>query len=72
MTDAPASAARLSMPTPPSRRWPTPPLDVDKTVSVAIIGGGYTGLSTALHLAEQGVECAGARGAGAGLGRVGQ
>lgn len=34
----------------------TPPLDADKTVSVAIIGGGYTGLSTALHLAEQGVE----------------
>src|SRR3954464_808386 len=35
---------------------PTPPLDVDKTVSVAIIGGGFAGLSTALHLAEQGVE----------------
>ncbi|MFC7698509.1 NAD(P)/FAD-dependent oxidoreductase [Bradyrhizobium sp. GCM10028915] len=34
----------------------TPPLETDKTVSVAIIGGGYTGLSTALHLAEQGVE----------------
>lgn len=34
----------------------TPPLDVDRTVSVAIVGGGYTGLSTALHLAEQGVE----------------
>src|ERR1700761_5643285 len=34
----------------------TPPLDTDKTVSVAIIGGGYTGLSTALHLAEQGVQ----------------
>jgi glycine/D-amino acid oxidase-like deaminating enzyme len=34
----------------------TPPLDTDKNVSVAIIGGGYTGLSTALHLAEQGVE----------------
>ena len=32
---------------------PTPPLDVDKTVSVAIIGGGFAGLSTALHLAEQ-------------------
>src|SRR6187200_401356 len=31
---------------------PTPPLDVDKTVSVAIIGGGFAGLSTALHLAE--------------------
>ncbi|MCJ9736256.1 FAD-binding oxidoreductase, partial [Bradyrhizobium sp. PRIMUS42] len=34
----------------------TPPLDVDKSVSVAIVGGGYTGLSTALHLAEQSVE----------------
>ena len=29
----------------------TPPLDTDKTVPVAIVGGGYTGLSTALHLA---------------------
>jgi len=35
---------------------PTPPLDTDKTVSVAIIGGGFAGLSTALHLAEQGTE----------------
>ena len=35
---------------------PTPPLDADKKVSVAIIGGGFTGLSTALHLAEQGVD----------------
>ncbi|TWT00276.1 FAD-binding oxidoreductase [Reyranella sp. CPCC 100927] len=34
----------------------TPPLDSDRTASVAIIGGGFTGLSTALHLAEQGVE----------------
>lgn len=33
----------------------TPPLDTDKRVAVAIIGGGFTGLSTALHLAEQGV-----------------
>jgi glycine/D-amino acid oxidase-like deaminating enzyme len=32
---------------------PTPPLDIDKNVSVAIIGGGFAGLSTALHLAEQ-------------------
>ena len=31
----------------------TPPLDVDKNVSVAIIGGGLAGLSTALHLAER-------------------
>jgi len=35
---------------------PTPPLDVDKTVSVAIIGGGFAGLSTALHLAERGTD----------------
>src|SRR5258705_2266078 len=35
---------------------PTPPLDADKSVSVAIVGGGFTGLSTALHLAEQGVN----------------
>jgi len=35
---------------------PTPPLDADKNVSVAIVGGGFTGLSTALHLAEQGVN----------------
>jgi glycine/D-amino acid oxidase-like deaminating enzyme len=35
---------------------PTPPLDADRHVPVAIIGGGFTGLSTALHLAEQGVQ----------------
>src|SRR5271169_2354996 len=34
----------------------TPPLDTDKSVTVAIVGGGFTGLSTALHLAEQGVD----------------
>ncbi len=34
----------------------TPPLDGDRSVSVAVIGGGFTGLSTALHLAEQGVD----------------
>jgi glycine/D-amino acid oxidase-like deaminating enzyme len=53
------------MPLPPSlyadtaRPAPeTPPLDGDRTVSVAIVGGGFTGLSTALHLAEQGVDVA--------------
>ncbi len=35
---------------------PTPPLDADKNVPVAIIGGGFAGLSTALHLAEQGTD----------------
>jgi len=34
----------------------TPPLATDKSVSVAIVGGGFTGLSTALHLAEQGAD----------------
>lgn len=34
----------------------TPPLDGDKRVSVAVIGGGFTGLSAALHLAEQGTD----------------
>ena len=34
----------------------TPPLEADKNVPVAIIGAGFTGLSTALHLAEQGVQ----------------
>ena len=34
----------------------TPALESDRNVPVAIIGGGFTGLSTALHLAEQGVD----------------
>ena len=36
----------------------TPPLDGDRKVSVAVVGGGFTGLSTALHLAEHGVAVA--------------
>jgi glycine/D-amino acid oxidase-like deaminating enzyme len=34
----------------------TPPLRGDRRVSVCVIGGGFTGLSAALHLAEAGVE----------------
>jgi len=37
---------------------PTPPLCGDRRVSVAIVGGGYTGLSAALHVAEHGAEVA--------------
>ncbi len=33
-----------------------PPLEGDVQCDVCIIGGGFTGLSTALHLAEQGVD----------------
>ncbi|HEY8289000.1 MAG TPA: FAD-binding oxidoreductase [Acetobacteraceae bacterium] len=35
---------------------PTPPLDGDRRATVAIVGGGFTGLSAALHLAETGVD----------------
>lgn len=34
----------------------TLPLESDRDVSVAIVGGGFTGLSTALHLAERGID----------------
>jgi glycine/D-amino acid oxidase-like deaminating enzyme len=36
----------------------TPPLDGDRRVDVCVVGGGFTGLSAALHLAEQGVDVA--------------
>jgi glycine/D-amino acid oxidase-like deaminating enzyme len=52
-----------SLPLPPSLYAATaapplrlPPLTADRNAKVAIIGGGFAGLSTALHLAEQGVE----------------
>ena len=35
-----------------------PPLDGDARADVAIIGGGFTGLSAALHLAESGADVA--------------
>jgi glycine/D-amino acid oxidase-like deaminating enzyme len=34
----------------------TPPLDGDIRADVAVVGGGFTGLSTALHLAEKGAR----------------
>ena len=55
--------ATNSLPLPPSLYaatavppLPLPPLDADRNVAVAIVGGGFAGLSTALHLAEQGIE----------------
>jgi NADPH-dependent 2,4-dienoyl-CoA reductase/sulfur reductase-like enzyme len=35
---------------------PTPPLDESTAADVCVIGAGYAGLSTALHLAERGVK----------------
>jgi len=35
---------------------PTPPLAADATADVCVIGAGFAGLSTALHLAEAGVS----------------
>ena len=35
---------------------PAPPLDGDVQADVAVVGGGITGLSAALHLAEQGAK----------------
>src|SRR5690349_10573030 len=40
------------------RALATDPLEGDRTVDVAIVGGGFTGLSTALTLAERGVRVA--------------
>ena len=34
----------------------TPPLQADAAADVCVIGGGYAGLSTALHLAERGTN----------------
>lgn len=53
----------MSAPLPPSlyaataRPAPsTPPLDGDRQADVVVVGGGFTGLSTALHLAERGAD----------------
>ena len=34
----------------------TPPLAGDRRADVVVVGGGYTGLSAALHLAEAGAN----------------
>lgn len=48
---APSLWAKTAAPAPP-----TPALQESVDTDVAIVGGGYTGLSTALHLAEAGVR----------------
>jgi glycine/D-amino acid oxidase-like deaminating enzyme len=53
-TAGPPSAYTESAPPAP----PTQPLQGQRHVAVAVIGAGFTGLSTALHLAETGIEVA--------------
>ena len=56
-------SAHIPAPLPPSLYADTarppvvaPPLAGDRRTSVCVVGGGFTGLSTALHLAQQGAE----------------
>jgi glycine/D-amino acid oxidase-like deaminating enzyme len=51
MTLPPSLYADTAIPAPA-----TPPLDGDRRADVAIVGGGFTGLSAALHLAQQGAS----------------
>ncbi|HJQ60393.1 MAG TPA: FAD-binding oxidoreductase [Vineibacter sp.] len=53
-TDLSASFWAASAPAAP----PTGPLEGERDVDVAVVGGGFSGLSTALHLAEAGVSSA--------------
>ena len=39
-----------------NRRMDLPPLQEDETTDICIIGAGYTGLSSAIHLAERGYQ----------------
>ncbi|MGH7125234.1 MAG: NAD(P)/FAD-dependent oxidoreductase, partial [Stellaceae bacterium] len=48
---SPALWAATSSPAPP-----TPPLEESISADVCIVGGGFAGLSTALHLAERGIR----------------
>ncbi len=48
---SPALWAATACPAPP-----TPPLESDTQADVCVVGGGYAGLSTALHLAEAGTR----------------
>ena len=48
---APSLWAATAPPAPP-----TPPLEGSVSADVCVVGAGYAGLSTALHLAERGIK----------------
>ena len=56
--------------TPEGAAWPA--IDADLTADVVVIGAGFTGLSTALHLARQGVDVAVVEAAEPGWGASGR
>jgi len=55
MSAVPASMKNLYLQT-ARPQVTTPPLEGESRADVAIVGGGYTGLSTALHIAEAGLS----------------
>ncbi|NIF12076.1 FAD-binding oxidoreductase, partial [Burkholderia sp. Ax-1735] len=78
-------SARNAAPGWPDSQWPdslwaataapapeTPALDASVSCDVAIVGAGFTGLSTALHLAERGVNVRVIDGAQPGWGASGR
>src|ERR1700759_5807235 len=50
----PLAPSLWAVPAPPAQ--PPPPLEGDATADVVVIGAGYCGMSTALHLAERGIR----------------
>lgn len=66
--DEPPSLWRAIAPPPPE----TAPLAGDGRVDVLVVGGGFTGLSTALHLAERGTDVAVLEARGIGFGASGR
>ncbi|BBK33781.1 glycine/D-amino acid oxidase-like deaminating enzyme [Stella humosa] len=71
MTDAPALPPSLWAATAPPGPA-TRPLAGDVTADVAVVGAGYTGLSTALHLAQRGASVVVVEAAAVGWGASGR
>lgn len=72
MTDDPAMPRSLWAASAREAAPARPPLDGTVRADVAVIGGGFTGLSTALHLAERGIDVALLEAAAIGWGASGR